>query len=389
VKRSIYLDNHATTPVDPAVFAAMKPALTCAFGNAASRTHAFGWQAHDAVEAARAEVAALIGASAREIVFTSGATEANNLALIGAFEAARSRRDHVVTLATEHSSVLDCLPEIQRRGGRVTVLGVGPDGLADLDAVAAALTDRTVLLSVMAAHNEFGVLQPLEALGSLCRDRGVHFHTDAAQAAGKIPLRVAELPVDLVSLSAHKMYGPKGAGALWVRHRPRRVRLHPTSFGGGQEQGLRSGTVDVAGAVGFGAAAAICQAVGARESERLAGLRDKLLVGLTLRVPGLVVHGSLAARLPNNLHVSVPGVEGEALLMSVGELALSSGSACSSASREPSRALLALGVDPALARSSLRFGLGRFTTEADIDRAVEVVAEHAARLRAMNPAWAP
>jgi cysteine desulfurase len=378
----IYLDHHATTPVDRRVLDAMLPFFSERFGNAASRQHRFGWEANDAVERARKQVAALIGSSTKEIVFTSGATEANNLAIKGTAEAARAKGDHIVTLATEHKAVLDPCKRLEERGWRVTVLPVQRDGLVDLSELENAVTDRTALVSVMAAHNEIGVLQPIREIAAVAHSKGALVHTDAVQAVGKVPVDVEDLGVDLLSMTAHKIYGPKGVGALFVRRRLP-VNLMPQIDGGGQERGLRSGTLNVPGIVGLGAAADIARAEMAVEAKRLAVLRDRLLERLRAVVVGVTVNGSLDARLPGNLNVSFPRVDGEALLVSLEGVAVSSGAACTAA--EPSHALLALGLPKDRALASLRFGLGRWTTEAEIDQAGQLVGEVVAQLRGMVP----
>lgn len=381
----IYLDYQATTPVDPAVLAAMVPYFTEQFGNAASRQHRLGWVANEAVEDARSSVARLVGANAKEIVFTSGATEANNLALKGLADVRSSQRDHVVTVITEHKSVLDTCKRLESVGCRTTVLPVQRDGLVDLEALRAAVTDKTLAVSVMAVNNEIGVVAPLRQISEIAHDRGALFHTDAVQAAGKVPFDVEALGVDLASFTAHKLYGPKGVGALYVRRRNPRVTIAAQLDGGGHERGMRSGTLNVPGIVGFGAAAALAQQQMPAESDRLAALRARLLTGLESVVSDLVVNGDLKARLPGNLNVSFPGVDGEALLVSLcDEIAVSSGAACTAA--EPSHVLKALGHKTELALASLRFGLGRWTTEAEIDRAVTVVGDVVSRLRAMTPA---
>jgi cysteine desulfurase len=373
--RPVYLDFHATTPVDPRVLEAMLPYFTEHFGNPASRQHAYGWDAQKAVEAARAQVAALIGASAQEIVFTSGATESNNLAIKGSAHGLRDRGDHIVTVLTEHKSVLDSCKRLEREGCRVTRLGVDSQGFIDLDELRAAITERTVLISVMAANNEIGVLQPLAAIGAIAQQQGILFHSDAAQAAGKIPLNVSELGVDLLSLTGHKCYGPKGAGALYVRRRKPKVPLSCQIDGGGHENGLRSGTLNVPGIVGLGRAVEICLEIMPAERTRLAGLRDRLLAGLQRDVAGVRLNGPASdRRLPHNLHVSFDDVEGEALVMALGDVAVSTGSACSSGSQAPSHVLQAIGATGDRAGASIRFGLGRTTTDADIDFAIERVA---------------
>jgi cysteine desulfurase len=380
----IYLDYHATTPVDPVVVDAMLPYFTEKFGNAASRQYRLGWDAQQAVDRAREQVASLIGADPKEIVFTSGATEANNLALKGLAEAYRTRGDHFVTVATEHKSVLDSCKALERHGCRVTVLPVGADGQVNLDALRQAVTDRTVAVSVMAANNEIGVLAPLAAIAAFAHEKGALFHTDAVQAVGKVPFDVAAAGVDVASLTAHKIYGPKGVGALYVRRRNPRVQLVPLADGGGHERGMRSGTLNVPGIVGFGLAAALAQQLMDVEAARLAALRDRLLDGLKTRVADLVVNGPMTARLPGNLNVSFPGVDGEALLVSLCEdIAVSSGAACTAA--EPSHVLKALGLKTELALASLRFGLGRWTSEQDVETAVTRVSDVVTRLRAMSP----
>ncbi len=384
LKFPIYMDYHASTPVDPRALEAMLPYFSVHFGNAASRTHAFGWKADDAVEAARRQVAALIGASAKEIVFTSGATESNNLAIKGVASALRPKGNHIITLETEHKAVLDSCKHMQKDGFVVTTLGVRPDGLVDLAALRAAISDKTVLISVMAANNEIGVLQPVREIGLMARDRGVVFHCDAVQALGKVPFDVNEIAVDLVSITAHKMYGPKGVGALYVRKQNRKLELEPLIDGGGHERGLRAGTLNVPGIVGFGRAAQIAKSDLESESQRLRELRDRLLQRLRARVPDLHINGSLEHRLPNNLNVSFPDVAGEALLVGIDDICVSAGSACSSGSEEPPYVLKALGLDPDLARASIRFGLGRYTSEEEVDYAAGKVADVVEQLRQMT-----
>lgn len=386
VKTPIYMDYHATTPLDPRVLERMMPYLTGDFGNAASRSHVFGWKAEEAVEVARAQLAALIGASEKEIVWTSGATESINLALKGVAEFYKEKGNHLISLATEHKATLDSLKRLERQGCEVTLLPVAKDGLVSLAVLEAAITDKTILVSILAANNEIGVLQPLAEIGRLCRRKGVLFHTDAAQAAGKVPLDVDAMGVDLMSLSAHKMYGPKGVGALYVRRKPR-VRLSPIIDGGGHERGMRSGTLNVPGIVGMGFAAELARAEMATESPRLAALRDRLFAGLSEKLDMLYVNGSVEHRLPNNLNVSFAHVEGEALMMAVKEVAVSSGSACTSASLEPSYVLRALGVEEELAHTSIRFGLGRFNTEEEVDYVINLFAEQVTRLREMSPLY--
>jgi cysteine desulfurase len=385
VRLPIYLDNHATTRTDPRVVAAMLPYFDTVYGNPASVSHAFGWEAEAAVEAARARVAALIGADPKEIVFTSGATEANNLALKGAVPFLRARGNHIVTAASEHRAVLDPLRRLAREGWDVTFLPPDEYGLVTAEAVAGALTERTVLVTIMAANNEVGTINPIGAIGRLCREREIVFHTDATQAVGKIPVDVAH--ADLLSLSAHKFYGPKGIGALYVRRRAPRVRLEPQMDGGGHERGLRSGTVAVPLVVGLGAAAEIAAAEREVEAARLLDLRVRLHAGIRERVAEIRLNGHPTERLPGNLNLSFAYVEGEALMMAMRDVAVSSGSACTAAEPEPSHVLRAMGLDDDLARASLRFGLGRFNTAEEIDFTIEAVAGAVARLRA-HSAWA-
>jgi cysteine desulfurase len=377
----VYLDYHATTPVDPRVLEAMLPYFTEHFGNAASRSHRFGWDAEKAVERGRQQVAALVGASAGEVVFTSGATESNNLAIKGVIGAARGTGHHVITTAIEHKSVLDCCKHLSEEGCRVTVLPVGPDGRVDPEAVRDAIAPDTVLVSVMAANNEVGAIQPLADIGAITRERGVLFHTDAAQAAGKIPIDVQACQVDLLSCTAHKMYGPKGVGALYVRKRSPRLQLRALLDGGGHERGLRSGTLNVPGIVGFGRAAEVNAAEMATESARLAAMRNRLYDTLCARLPGVGLNGTLDRRLPHNLSVHFTGVEGESILMAIDDIALSTGSACSSGTIEPSYVLKACGIPDQLALASVRFGLGRFTTDEEIDYAIEKVAKVITHMR--------
>lgn len=379
-RRPVYLDHQATTPLDPRVLEAMLPWLTGEFGNAASRQHAFGWAAESAVAAAREEIAAALGAEPGEIVFTSGATEANNLALLGGARAARGRGNHVVTSAVEHRAVLDPCRQLATEGFEVTVLASDETGRTSVEAIAAAMTDRTVLVSLMAANNEIGTLNPVAGIAALCASRGVLFHTDAAQAFGKVPLDVSS-GVALASLSAHKLYGPKGIGALYVRARPR-VNVSPIVFGGGHERGLRSGTLNVPGIAGFAAAVRLAAREREAEAARLVSLCDRLDEGIRGSLDGVRRNGPPVDRLPGNLSLSFEGVDGERLIASLRDLAVSSGSACTTASAEPSHVLLAIGVPPALAKATIRFGLGRFTTEAEVDFAVATVAGAVRRLRA-------
>ena len=383
--RPIYLDYHATTPVDPRVLDAMLPYFTQQFGNAASRNHSFGWTAKDAVEKARAQVADLIGARAHEVIFTSGATEANNLAIKGITAAYRDKGNHIITCGAEHRSVLDPCRALERQGVRVTYLPVDADGLIDPADLRAAVTPGTILISIMAANNEIGVLQPLEQIGAIAGEHAIVFHTDAVQAAGKVPFDVNAVQADLVSISAHKIYGPKGIGALCLRRRNPRVQLTEQINGGGHERGLRSGTLNVPGIVGFGAAAAICKAEMAAESERLFALRNRLNDQLHRNIDDIHVNGSLRHRLPHNLNVSFERLDGESLLMAVDDIALSSGAACTSAGREPSHVLRALGLDDELVRASLRFGLGRWTTEQEIDYVVSKLTATVRHLREISP----
>lgn len=384
--RPIYLDMQSTTPVDPRVTDAMLPHLTSKYGNAHSRTHAHGWEAERAAEDARAEIAALVGANPKEIIFTSGATESNNMAIKGVASFYKSKKRHVITTQTEHKCVLDSCRWLQQRGFDVTYLPVQKDGLVSAEAVKGAIRDDTGLVSVMAVNNEIGVVQPLKKIADVCRERGVFFHTDAAQMAGKIPIDVADLGIDLMSLSAHKLYGPKGVGALYVRRRPR-VRLEPLMSGGGQERGLRSGTLPTALAVGFGAAARVARLEMSYDAARVRALGDRLLQGVLARVPDVVLNGSREQRYPGNVNLSFAYVEGESLLMALKDVAVSSGSACTSASLEPSYVLRALGVDDDMAHTSIRFGIGRFTTEREVDYAVELAVKHVGRLRDMSPLW--
>ncbi len=436
LKLPIYMDNHATTPLDPRVLEAMMPYLREDFGNAASRNHVFGWKAEAAVEQARAQVAALIGANEKEIVFTSGATESDNLALKGVLEFYRDKGDHLITLKTEHKAILDSAKRLERMrqdrvdelrllrlselasddvtadnadalvlkfnldedpvlrrwmaqlhtGARVTYLDVQTDGLVNLEALRAAMTDRTVLVSIMLANNEVGVVQPMEAIGRLCREKGVLFHTDAVQGVGKVPFDVNRMNVDLASLTAHKIYGPKGVGALYIRRKPR-VRIAPSIDGGGHERGMRSGTLNVAAIVGFGKAAELAQKEMASESQRLLALRERLRTKLTSELDMVTVNGTLEHRLPGNLNVSFSCVEGEALMMAIKDVAVSSGSACTSASLEPSYVLRALGVEEDMAHSSIRFGIGRFNTEEEVDFVARLVIDKVKKLREMSPLY--
>jgi cysteine desulfurase len=386
MKIPIYLDYHATTPVDPRVLEAMLPFFGEHFGNAASKSHSFGWHAEEAVEAARADVAALIGATAKEIVWTSGATESINLAIKGAAQFYAQKGRHLVTCTTEHKAGLDSMHALERQGYEVTFLDPEKDGRLDPARLRAALRKDTILVSVMHANNETGVLHPVEELGRITREAGVVFHCDAVQAAGKVPFDVERVNADLVSLSAHKMYGPKGVGALYVRRKPR-VRLVAQTDGGGHERGYRSGTLNVPGVVGFGKAAAIAKVEREAEAARILALRERLRHGLLTGLDLVTVNGSLEHRLPGNLNASFAYVEGEALMMAIKDVAVSSGSACTSASLEPSYVLRAMGVTDDLAHSSIRFGLGRFTTAEEIDYTIRLVVEKVRKLRDMSPLY--
>jgi len=382
----IYLDYQATTPLDPRVLEAMMPYFTSKFGNPHSRSHSYGWESEEGVETARAQVAALIGADEKEVIFTSGATESNNLAIKGVAEFYQSKRDHIVTVVTEHKCVLDTCRHLEQKGFKVTYLPVRQNGLIDLDELRAAVTEKTSVVSIMAVNNEIGVVQPLKEIGEICRAKGAFFHTDAAQAVGKIEIDVNEMNIDLLSISGHKIYGPKGIGALYVRRRPR-VRLVAQINGGGQERGMRSGTLAPALCVGLGEACAIARKEMASEAERLRGLRDRFLTAIRARLPEVFLNGDLESRIPGNLNISFAYVEGESLMMGIKRLAVSSGSACTSASLEPSYVLRALGVEEEMAHTSLRIGFGRFTTEEEVDTAVEEIVRHVTKLRDMSPLW--
>jgi cysteine desulfurase len=387
VSLPIYLDNNATTRVDPRVLEAMLPYFTEKYGNAASRHHVYGQQAEQAVETAREQVAALINASPREIIFTSGATESDNLAIKGVAAMYRVHGDHIVTVATEHHAVLDPCKRLERAGFRVTVLPVDSFGRIAVDQLASALTDRTILVSIMSANNEIGTLQPIAAIGQLCKERGVLFHTDAVQSAGKLPLDVEAMGIDLLSLSAHKMYGPKGVGALYVRRRSPHVRVEPMLDGGGHERGLRSGTLPVPLVVGFGKACELCSHEMENEAKRLTGLRERLRMGIMSQLGDELLNGHPTERLPGNLNMSFAHVRGEALLMGLRNIAVSSGSACTSAQPEPSYVLKALGLGDELAHASIRFGLGRFNTEEEVDYAIAEVVSTVRCLRSLNPLY--
>ncbi len=436
LKLPIYMDYHATTPMDPRVLEAMRPYFLDDFGNAASRNHAFGWKAEAAVDKARKQVGALIGASDKEIVFTSGATESNNLAIKGVVEFYKDKGDHIITVATEHKAILDTCKRLERTrqeridelkvqrlmeltgadvnvedlaaleikhdlendpmlkrwveklrvGARVTYLTPKKDGLIDLEELKAAITDKTILVSVMLANNEIGVVQPVNEIGAICRERGVLFHTDAVQGVGKVHFDVEAAKADLVSMSAHKMYGPKGVGALYVRRKPR-VRVREQIDGGGHERGMRSGTLNVAGIVGFGEAAEIAKNELDAEATRLTALRERLWKGISAKLDYLTINGSMLTRLPGNLNVSFAFAEGEALMMAIKDVAVSSGSACTSASLEPSYVLRALGVEEEMAHSSIRFGLGRFSTEEEVDYVIDLMHRAVTKLRDMSPLY--
>jgi cysteine desulfurase len=382
----IYLDYQATTPMDPRVLEAMLPYFTYKFGNPHSRSHSYGWEAEEGVEKARGQVAKLIGADEKEVIFTSGATESNNLAIRGVAEFYKDRKNHIVTTVTEHKCVLDTCRHLEQSGFEVTYLPVQQNGLIDLEVLRNAITDKTVVVSIMAVNNEIGVIQPLEEIGKICREKKTFFHTDAAQAAGKIPLDVEKMNIDLMSISGHKIYGPKGIGALYVRRKPR-IRLVPLIVGGGQERGFRSGTLPTPLCVGLGEAAEICSKEMEGEARRLKKLQDRMLKGLNDKLTDIIVNGDLEQRIPGNLNVSFAYVEGESLMMGIKGLSVSSGSACTSASLEPSYVLRALGVEEEMAHTSLRIGLGRFTTEQEVDTAVDELVRHVNKLRAMSPLW--
>src|SRR6186713_1453183 len=387
VKLPIYMDYHATTPVDPRVVEEMLPYFTEHFGNAASRNHPFGWEAEEAVDAARKQVADLIGASAKEIIFTSGATESNNLAIKGVAEMYREKGNHIITCVTEHKAVIDTCKKLEKQGARVTYLPVQKDGRISLDDLRAAITDKTILITIMTANNEIGVLQPIEEIGAIAKEKGILFHTDAVQAVGKVPFDVNKAKVDLVSMSAHKLYGPKGVGALYVRRRNPRVLLAEQINGGGHERGMRSGTLNVPGIVGFGKAAELAKQEMATEGQRLRTLRDTLNAKLHANLDEIYVNGSMEHRLPHNLNISFAYVEGESLLMGINDVAVSSGSACTSASLEPSYVLKALGAGDDLAHSSIRFGLGRWSTKEEVDYVADKLTSVVSRLRDMSPLY--
>jgi cysteine desulfurase len=387
MKTPIYLDNHATTPMDPRVLDAMVPYFTQYFGNAASRNHEFGWVAEQAVDKARKQIADLIGASAREIIFTSGATESDNLAIKGVAEMYAEKGNHIITAATEHKAVLDTCKKLEKNGCRVTYLPVKGDGLIDLDMLRESITDKTILVTIMYANNEIGVLQPVAEIGKICREKGVLFHTDGVQAIGKVPVDVNRDHIDLMSITAHKLYGPKGVGALYVRRKNPRVQLTAQMDGGGHERGMRSGTLNVPGIVGLGEACAICQREMPEETKRLMYLRDKLRNKLESELDEVYLNGSWEHRLPHSLNLSFAYVEGESLLMGINDVAVSSGSACTSATLEPSYVLKALGLGDDIAHSSIRFGIGRFNTEEEIDYVAEKLINVVRKLRELSPLY--
>jgi cysteine desulfurase len=387
VKLPIYMDNHATTRTDPRVLEAMLPYFGEIYGNAASRNHEFGWVAEQAVDAARDQIAKLIGATAKEIVLTSGATESNNLAIKGVAEMYREKGNHIITEMTEHKCVLDTCKRLEKHGYRVTYLPVQTNGLIDLNRLKDAMTDDTILVSIMAANNEIGILQPIREIGKLCHEKGVLFHSDAVQAAGKVPFNVIDDNVDLASISAHKIYGPKGVGALYVRRRNPRVQLVAQMDGGGHERGMRSGTLNVPGIVGLGKACEIAGLEMAEESKRLFALRESLREQIMSQLDEVYINGSMEHRLPGSLNISFAYVEGESLLMGINDIAVSSGSACTSATLEPSYVLKALGAGDELAHSSIRFGLGRFNTQAEVDYVAKKIVDVVNRLRELSPLY--
>jgi cysteine desulfurase len=386
VTRPIYLDYQSTTPCDPRVVEAMLPYFTEEFGNPHSRTHSYGWQAEESVEKAREQVAKILNADPREVIFTSGATESNNLAIKGVAYFYKTQKDHIITCLTEHKCVLDSCRHLEQEGFKVTYLPVQPNGLINLDDLKGAITERTALVSIMAVNNEIGVIQPIAEIGKICRDRGVFFHTDAAQAIGKIPIDVEAMNIDLLSLSSHKLYGPKGVGVLYVRRKPR-VRLTALINGGGQERGMRSGTLSPALCVGLGKACELAQEEMASESKHIKVLSDRFYQKIQAELEEVYLNGDLDKRIPGNLNLSFSHVEGEGLIMGIKDIAVSSGSACTSASLEPSYVLRALGVDVDLAHTSIRFGFGRFTTEQEVDLAAQKIIKEVKRLREMSPLW--
>jgi cysteine desulfurase len=387
MKLPIYMDYHATTPMDPRVFEAMKPYFMETFGNAASRNHSFGWQAEEAVEKSRKQIADLVGATTKEIVFTSGATESNNLALKGVAEMYAEKGNHIITAATEHKAVLDTCKRLEKHGIRVTYLPLQTNGLVDLEMLKEAITDKTILISIMYANNEIGVIQPMAEIGKIAKAKGVLVHSDATQAVGKVPVNVIKDNIDLMSMSGHKIYGPKGVGALYVRRKSPRVQITAQMDGGGHERGMRSGTLNVPGIVGLGEACALCNADMPAESKRMAYLRDKLRGKLESELDEVYINGTMEHRLPNNLNISFAYVEGESLLMGINDIAVSSGSACTSATLEPSYVLKALGAGDDLAHSSIRFGLGRFNTEEEVDYVAAKVIDVVKKLRELSPLY--
>ena len=387
MKRQIFMDSHSTTPVDPRVLEIMLPYFTEKFGNAASRNHSFGFEAEEAVETARKKIAQLIHADPKELIFTSGATESDNLALKGVAEMYREKGDHIITTTTEHRAVIDSAKALEKRGYSVTYLSVDKDGLVNPDDVRIAITDKTILISIMLANNEIGTINPIAEIGTIAKEKGILFHCDATQGVGKIPVDVSALGVDLMSFSAHKIYGPKGVGALYLRRKAPRARVTPMMDGGGHERGFRSGTLPVPLIVGFGKACEICEHEMESEATRLSALRDRLHAGITKALDEVYLNGHPTQRLPHNLNISFAYVEGEAMLMGINDIALSSGSACTSATLEPSYVLRALGVGSDLAHSSIRFGLGRFNTEEEVDYVIGRVIETVNRLREMSPLY--
>lgn len=387
MKLPIYLDNHSTTPCDPRVLEMMLPYFTEKFGNAASRNHSFGWEAEEAVEVARKQMAHLIHADSKEIIFTSGATESDNLALQGVVEMYREKGNHIITSSTEHRAVIDTAKYLEKKGVKVTFLPVDKAGMVSPDDVRNAITDQTILISIMMANNEIGTINPIAAIGKVAKDKGVLFHCDATQGVGKIPVNVQEMGIDLMSFTAHKIYGPKGVGALYVRRKAPRVRLEAMMYGGGHERGMRSGTLAVPLIVGFGKACELCEQEMSTESVRMAKMRDRLQEGIMGSMDEVYLNGHPTERLPNNLNISFAYVEGEALLMGVKEIALSSGSACTSATLEPSYVLRALGVGSDLAHSSIRFGLGRFNTDEEVEYTIDRMIKAVTHLREMSPLY--
>ena len=385
--KPIYFDNHSTTQLDPRVLQAMLPYFTDLFGNSASRNHAYGWEAEEAVEKSRGQIASLIGANSKEIVYTSGATESNNLAIKGVAEMYAEKGNHIITSATEHKAVLDTCKHLEKKGCRVTYLPVMGDGRIDMEMLQNAITDKTILISIMYANNEIGVLQPIAEIGKLAKERGVLFHSDAVQAVGKVAVNVISENIDLLSITAHKMYGPKGVGALYVRRKGPRVQLTAQLDGGGHERGMRSGTLNVPGIVGLGEACAIAKAEMAEESKKLSGMRDRLRAKFEAALDEVFINGSMEHRLPHNLNMSFAYVEGESLLMGINDIAVSSGSACTSATLEPSYVLKALGLGDDMAHTSIRFGLGRFNTDAEVDYVADKVISVVKKLRELSPLY--